>query len=157
MQADQPATDSDLNKAYVGFTCDTHGQSIATGNWGCGAFFGAHTVNSLIQIVAATVASKDLIYTTFGNRQIAGLADFMAELCRNGVTVRDVVRLLSARTGWARNASLGEILNALIEARRGEADNALTLKIQSTTTDSQLPVDTSQPPNDSSDSEIVIL
>ncbi|XP_030623916.1 poly(ADP-ribose) glycohydrolase-like [Chanos chanos] len=65
----------ELNKAYCGFReNDVHPDylpSIATGNWGCGAFNGDYKLKALIQMMAAAVVKRDLAYFTFGNRNQA--------------------------------------------------------------------------------------
>lgn len=73
----------ELNKAYIGFQGDSKeeevkGQGsrmpIGTGNWGCGAFNGNHELKFLIQWMAASVNGRDMIYNTFGDKEI----DFFA-------------------------------------------------------------------------------
>lgn len=49
--ASKESYERELNKAYLGFSCDTHGKSIATGHWGCGAFGGNTELKALIQYV----------------------------------------------------------------------------------------------------------
>lgn len=72
----------DLNKAFLGFSCDTKGQRIVTGNWGCGAFRGSYTINSIIQFMAAAVGNHFLssvhivmIYLFYSGQEV-GLFDF---------------------------------------------------------------------------------
>ena len=57
----------DLEKAYVAFESTTPRVPIATGNWGCGAFGGNVQLKFLIQLMAAAVAKKPLIFFTFDN------------------------------------------------------------------------------------------
>lgn len=47
----------ELAKALLAFTADTNGERIATGNWGCGAFGGAHTLNAAVQLMAAAAGA----------------------------------------------------------------------------------------------------
>ncbi|KAI6199277.1 Poly(ADP-ribose) glycohydrolase [Aphelenchoides besseyi] len=60
----------ELKKAFIGFaikTPNTRCQSIATGNWGCGAFGGNLELKFLIQWLAASLTGRDLHYFTFKN------------------------------------------------------------------------------------------
>lgn len=54
-------------KAYAGFSFGGNRGSIATGNWGCGVFRGDPRLKSLIQLMAAAVAGKSVVYFTFGD------------------------------------------------------------------------------------------
>ncbi|XP_067138347.1 poly(ADP-ribose) glycohydrolase-like isoform X1 [Centruroides vittatus] len=89
----------ELNKAYTGFSeseFDTL-PAIATGNWGCGVFRGNPCLKSLIQFMAASQAGRDMIYFTFGNRElqqdISQMYTFLKEKCN---TVGDLWKLLEA-------------------------------------------------------------
>lgn len=65
--------DRELNKAYCGFKPRVQAQCylpVATGNWGCGAFNGDIKLKALIQIMAASKASRDIVYFTFGNEEL---------------------------------------------------------------------------------------
>ncbi|MGH0188751.1 UNVERIFIED_CONTAM: hypothetical protein FKN15_031274 [Acipenser sinensis] len=65
--------DRELNKAYCGFEPRVQAQRylpVATGNWGCGAFNGDIKLKALIQIMAASKASRDIVYFTFGNEEL---------------------------------------------------------------------------------------
>lgn len=62
--------DRELNKAYIGFMSRYPVASpVATGNWGCGVFGGDKELKSLIQMIAAARAGRDMIYYTFANPQ----------------------------------------------------------------------------------------
>lgn len=58
--------------------------AVATGNWGCGAFRGDPQLKSLLQLMAAAVAGRDVVYFTFNDRR----------LCRN---LRNMHRFLRER------------------------------------------------------------
>ena len=84
----------ELDKAYAGFgelppeqghpRCTT----VATGNWGCGAFLGDKEFKALLQWMAASAAGKRLRYYTFGDREFGGrLGDVAARARERGVTV----------------------------------------------------------------------
>lgn len=45
------------------------GQSIVSGNWGCGAFGGNPQLKLLIQWMSCTLANRWLIYCPFGSAQ----------------------------------------------------------------------------------------
>ncbi|KAJ8961736.1 hypothetical protein NQ318_021336 [Aromia moschata] len=62
----------ELNKAYVGFSSREKENlaPVATGNWGCGAFRGSCELKSLIQLMACSIAGRDLIYFSFGNEKL---------------------------------------------------------------------------------------
>jgi len=93
----------DLNKAYVGFHFPSDPTTteaaalpgVATGNWGCGAFNGNPRFKSLLQLMAASVAGRDLTYLTFGD---APLRDDLIKVYRylreRDVTVGQLYRAL---------------------------------------------------------------
>ena len=66
-------------KAYVGFNLINFDdndvskleKTIATGNWGCGAFGGDYELKFIQQLLAATYAGVDkLYYYTFGRKEM---------------------------------------------------------------------------------------
>ncbi|XP_015794894.1 poly(ADP-ribose) glycohydrolase [Tetranychus urticae] len=64
--------DRELIKAYVAFMerrkLDPKNRcAVATGNWGCGVYRGDPQLKSLIQLIAASLNEKDLVYFTFGD------------------------------------------------------------------------------------------
>ena len=72
----------EINKAYVAFYDEKTKTPIATGNWvtcglfshsqkGCGAFLGDVAHKSLVQLIAASEAERELIYYTFGNEKFS--------------------------------------------------------------------------------------
>ena len=44
--------------------------AVATGNWGCGAFRGDPRLKCLIQLMVAAVTRRDVVYFTFGDKQL---------------------------------------------------------------------------------------
>ena len=65
----------DIHKAYVGFNLTKYKndieKTIATGNWGCGAFGGNHELKFIQQWIAASLAGvKRLDYYTFGEKEM---------------------------------------------------------------------------------------
>jgi len=88
----------ELNKAYIGFSCDTKGAPIATGHWGCGAFGGNHKFKAILQLIAAAEAERDLLYTTFGvNTYTDSLPSFYQFLVDNNVTVGELFKALRGK------------------------------------------------------------
>ncbi|XP_036211926.1 poly(ADP-ribose) glycohydrolase isoform X1 [Myotis myotis] len=89
----------ELNKAYCGFLrpgiSSENLSAVATGNWGCGAFGGDARLKALIQILAAAVAERDVVYFTFGDselmRDIYSMHTFLTE---RKLTVGEVYKLL---------------------------------------------------------------
>lgn len=67
--------DRELNKAYCGFYSNCKKDvdqlpAVATGNWGCGAFNGDRHLKSLIQMMAAAEAGRDICYFTHGDKEL---------------------------------------------------------------------------------------
>ncbi|XP_046631255.1 poly(ADP-ribose) glycohydrolase-like [Daphnia pulicaria] len=62
----------ELRKAYAGFHCQRRIPltAVATGNWGCGAFRGDPRLKCLIQLMAAAVTHRDVVYFTFDDNQL---------------------------------------------------------------------------------------
>ena len=72
-QYEEKAFLRELNKAYAGFHSWKEGAplaAVATGNWGCGVFNGDPRLKSLIQLMAAAVAGRDVAYFSFGDEQL---------------------------------------------------------------------------------------
>jgi len=44
--------------------------AIASGNWGCGAFNGNPELKSILQLLAASQAHRDLVLFTFGDTEL---------------------------------------------------------------------------------------
>ncbi|XP_063814913.1 poly(ADP-ribose) glycohydrolase isoform X3 [Pseudophryne corroboree] len=64
----------ELNKAYCGFFREgiqpEKLSAVATGNWGCGAFGGDPRLKALIQLLAAAETGRDVVYFTFGDKEL---------------------------------------------------------------------------------------
>ncbi|XP_011267867.2 poly(ADP-ribose) glycohydrolase-like isoform X2 [Camponotus floridanus] len=87
----------ELNKAYVGFVGSdiykNNLSAIATGNWGCGAFRGNPKLKVLIQLMAAAVAGRSMVYFTFGDTMLRDdVAAMYAHLVQHDI---DIARLYS--------------------------------------------------------------
>uniref|UniRef100_UPI00398F0B3B poly(ADP-ribose) glycohydrolase isoform X2 n=1 Tax=Pristiophorus japonicus TaxID=55135 RepID=UPI00398F0B3B len=89
----------EINKAYCGFVrpgADPRNLSaVATGNWGCGAFGGDARLKSLLQMMAAAEAGRDVVYFTFGDRELmTEIHDMHNFLIKKEQTVGHVYKLL---------------------------------------------------------------
>ncbi|XP_051897595.1 poly(ADP-ribose) glycohydrolase isoform X2 [Pristis pectinata] len=89
----------EINKAFCGFVrpgVDPRNLSaIATGNWGCGAFGGDAKLKSLLQMMAAAEAGRDVVYFTFGDRELmTEIHDMHKFLIEKEQTVGQIYKLL---------------------------------------------------------------
>jgi hypothetical protein len=123
-------SDRDLNKAFTGFAFLKPGQphlplsaegceatvqwpTVATGNWGCGAFRGNPVLKFVQQLMAARVAKASLLYSTFGSQDLCRMLTSIAfKLTQHGVTVAAMHRWISEfyqlEEGCARRSALDE-------------------------------------------------
>jgi len=67
----------ELNKAYVGFLGDVHERHaeapnlpVVTGKWGCGAFACDKHLKAIVQWLAASQASRRMIFAKFGDSDL---------------------------------------------------------------------------------------
>ncbi|XP_063066067.1 poly(ADP-ribose) glycohydrolase-like [Engraulis encrasicolus] len=90
----------ELNKAFIGFKEEGKPDklpAIATGNWGCGAFHGDSILKALIQMMAAAVAQRDLVFFTFGDRHLEDAVwDIYTHLRDGKKTVGQIYDFLAA-------------------------------------------------------------
>lgn len=104
----------ELTKAFCGFSCpgvpEGKRAAVATGNWGCGAFRGDPQLKSLLQLMAAAVAGRDVVYFTFNDRR----------LCRN---LRNMHRFLRER-----NLCVGDIYELLMQYHQDCASKNISTK-----------------------------
>ncbi|KAJ8339499.1 hypothetical protein SKAU_G00362850 [Synaphobranchus kaupii] len=90
----------ELNKAYCGFMGEEdipsdYYPAVATGNWGCGAFGGDPRLKALIQMMAASVAKRDVAYFTFKDSHLElDLRKIHHFLTRRKVTVGRLYKTL---------------------------------------------------------------
>ena len=115
----------ELNKAYCGFhCCDPPGPSgafpaVATGNWGCGAFGGNIELKALLQLLAAARAKRDVVYTTFGNRQFAhDLCEIHELLTRSSCTVAQVWSLVAQYAAQKERDGLFQFIRSQLNKDR---------------------------------------
>eukprot|EP00117_Sycon_ciliatum_P026157 scpid34572/ scgid21537/ Poly(ADP-ribose) glycohydrolase len=92
-QFKKPALTRELVKAYCAFKRSTgvprdYQVAVATGNWGCGAFGGEPYLKALLQLIATSAASRQLLYFTFGNSKLStDLLELHRALRANNTTV----------------------------------------------------------------------
>lgn len=100
----QRNVERELNKAYCGFLAVDDGSPpaasalplVSTGHWGCGAFGGTKELKSLIQLMAASLSRRDMLYFTFGDEVFAQrLKDTHALLLQQNATVGDVYEAIT--------------------------------------------------------------
>lgn len=99
----------ELDKAYCGFYSPVERKylpAIATGNWGCGAFGGDPRVKGLIQMMACATGSRDVVYFTFGDAELAeDLLSIHSFITERKLTVGDVWKLMQRYGKQIRAAS----------------------------------------------------
>lgn len=85
---------AELGKAYCAFMPPSDGAvsgplpAVATGNWGCGAFGGDKRIKFVIQLLAASVAGRDLAYFVLRDDALrCELETFFMALRELGATV----------------------------------------------------------------------
>ncbi|KAI9328368.1 Poly glycohydrolase [Obelidium mucronatum] len=107
----------ELNKAYTSFLFSYQSSlsgdaSIATGNWGCGAFNGDLELKAVIQLLAASAARRNLIYFTFGDEDLSvKLATLSQMLLASKLTAGRLFHLvISFNDTRQENSSLLEFL-----------------------------------------------
>eukprot|EP01113_Clastostelium_recurvatum_P009747 TRINITY_DN14739_c0_g1_i1.p1 TRINITY_DN14739_c0_g1~~TRINITY_DN14739_c0_g1_i1.p1 ORF type:complete len:450 (-),score=86.65 TRINITY_DN14739_c0_g1_i1:20-1369(-) len=103
----------DLNKARVAFT---GASTVATGNWGCGAFGNDHLLKFLQQWLAASDASAGrLFYHTHGDKRTDGLPELARAL--QGYTVGDLWRILMEAAKQCSEPGNGAKFRKLMEEK----------------------------------------
>lgn len=74
---------------FVG--CDLYKDNlpaVATGNWGCGAFRGNPKLKVLLQLMAASVAGRAMVYFTFGDTTLRDeIAEMYSHLVQQNITI----------------------------------------------------------------------
>jgi poly(ADP-ribose) glycohydrolase len=95
IQWDVENINRELNKAFVGFY-GSDKKSIATGNWGCGAFLGDKELKSMIQWIACVEGDHKMIYYTFGDAKLSkGLVEISAFILERKLTVSQLYGCLA--------------------------------------------------------------
>ena len=101
MQFQQDAIERELLKCYVGFSTrhpedqDRQLCPIATGHWGCGAFFGHPQLKLIIQWLAASVVRRPLIFFPFDRPDfIQALEELINSSLSLNITVQQLFQAL---------------------------------------------------------------
>ena len=69
--------------------------AVATGNWGCGAFKGDPQLKSLIQLMAASLCRRDVVYFTFDNQKLCrDIRSTYQKLLQCHITVGQLYKML---------------------------------------------------------------
>ena len=127
---DKESVIRDLMKAYVGFNLINFDdndvskleKTIATGNWGCGAFGGDYELKFIQQLLAATYAGVDkLYYYTFGRKEMDNVVANLEKL--KSLNARDLYeRMIDA--DLFKGKVLDIILNTNIKkSKKGKNGN----------------------------------
>ena len=111
-QFEECMVNRELNKAYAGFRLG--GRSVATGNWGCGAFGGDHVLKFLQQMmVAAECGTKEVLYSTFLNTKLHGiLSNIHKVLVDKNTTVADLYKIITSFRGNQFDAYVLKMLSS---------------------------------------------
>ncbi|CAB3405713.1 unnamed protein product [Caenorhabditis bovis] len=74
----------ELNKLLVGFSTSVHPKPpLITGWWGCGVFGGEKQLKSLLQVIAAAITRRPLVFCTFYDSKSANQLRRMVENLQN--------------------------------------------------------------------------
>ncbi|GIX91147.1 poly(ADP-ribose) glycohydrolase [Caerostris extrusa] len=125
-QFTQQSIGRELNKAYCGFYENALPQnlpSVASGNWGCGAFNGDPRLKFIIQLMAASHTDRDLLYFTFGNKHLKKeLKNIYNCLSKRNLVVGDIWKILInfCNTIRNRNEKHPNLLNFLLSFTSNE-------------------------------------
>ena len=127
---DKDSVERDLIKAYVGFNLInfddekviTMTKTIATGNWGCGAFGGDFELKFLQQWIAASYAGvKQLYYYTFDKKE-------MADVIKNC----EKIKLFSVKDLYMKltkaNLIKGQVLETTLDKSISEIEDIMDLE-----------------------------
>ena len=127
---DKESVERDLIKAYVGFNLInfddekviTMTKTIATGNWGCGAFGGDFELKFLQQWIAASYAGvKKLYYYTFDKKE-------MADVIKNC----EKIKLFSVKDLYMKltkaNLIKGQVLETTLDKSISEIEDIMDLE-----------------------------
>ena len=104
----------DIHKAFVGFSLandEPFPKTIATGNWGCGAFNGNHELKFIQQLIAASLAKLDrLDYYTFGDQKTILIEKYYKNILDKYKSVKDLYNALM-RVSVYRGNYITNLLN----------------------------------------------
>lgn len=67
---------------------------IATGNWGCGAYRGNPKLKALLQLLAAGVSRRSLVYYTFGDTNLRDeIAAMYLTLIEHNIDIGEPIKI----------------------------------------------------------------
>ena len=88
--------------------------SVATGRWGCGVFGGDIQFKTLLQICAASAASKRIIFHTYSDPDLGkSLQSVHACLTASGVTVAGLYRAMSSYSPTQTSSAFDHVMYIL--------------------------------------------
>ena len=120
---DQKIIERDIYKAFVGFKTVFYDEkegdeekTIATGNWGCGAFGGDYELKFLQQWISASFAGiKRLDYYTFSNKNMNNIIEMSDEIKKKYKKVKDLYNDL-----FTKRLSEGKVVKTLLVQSKDE-------------------------------------
>ena len=120
---DQKIIERDIYKAFVGFKTVFYDEkegdeekTIATGNWGCGAFGGDYELKFLQQWISASFAGiKRLDYYTFSNKNMNNIIEISNEIKKKYKKVKDLYNDL-----FTKRLSEGKVVKTLLFQSKDE-------------------------------------
>ena len=114
----------ELNKAFVAYGGWNNREvvrppAVATGNWGCGAFGGDPRLKLLIQLMAASVAGRDLAYFTFGDEELTREGGRLYnKLVEDEVTVGQLIGYVASFYNSTKTKVGRELFEWILDQRR---------------------------------------
>ncbi|CAG5132498.1 unnamed protein product, partial [Candidula unifasciata] len=109
----------ELNKAYIAFESKgtRNKPAVCTGNWGCGAFGGDKQLKALIQLMAASVANRDICYLTFGDTELCLQIGHIYDILKaRDICIKDIMKILKEYS----HSNTSDLLFTFIEKKLAE-------------------------------------
>lgn len=103
----------ELRKAYTAFFNElpTPPPAVSTGKWGCGYFNGNAQLKSIIQLMAAVVAERSLVFSTCGDANFGASFYMMYEyICEHKITIAELFKILQRYTTEANGSELFDFI-----------------------------------------------
>lgn len=122
----------ELAKSFCGFDCSASGDSadggnrisVATGNWGCGAFGGNKELKMLIQWMSASQARRKMLYFTFRDpNSTRRQMKIYKALKKAGMTVGQLYCLLTSKEVTRETGVYDYILQQLEKDENPQEDS----------------------------------
>ncbi|KAK3760693.1 hypothetical protein RRG08_010666 [Elysia crispata] len=123
----------EVNKAYCAFQgteFSSYLPAVCTGNWGCGAFRGDKHLKALIQLMAASVAGRQVCYFTFDDKTLESqLRRVHGMLRKLNITVKELFKLILDYSSkvlrkrhhyWETNETLFEFIASALGESLGD-------------------------------------